>query len=121
MKHIHRKTERTPAEAARLRVDRQRYQRDKPTPRQLLKGGNHKQFVPLGELMFLHEIMFLLKRERQRQKLTLAELAKRAAIDQAALSRLETASHGNPTLDTVYRIADALGKRIQVKLRNAAK
>jgi transcriptional regulator with XRE-family HTH domain len=47
--------------------------------------------------------MFLLKRERQRQKLTLAEVSKRAAIDRAALSRLETASHGNPTLDTVYR------------------
>jgi hypothetical protein len=39
--------------------DTQRYQRDKPTPRQLLKEDGHKDFMPLGELMFLNEIMFL--------------------------------------------------------------
>jgi DNA-binding phage protein len=121
MKHIHRPSNRTAEQTARLRADRERYQRDRPSPRQLLKEGGHKDFVPLGELMFLHEIMFLLKRERERQKLTLAEISKRAKIDQAALSRLETGSHGNPTLETVYRIADALGKRIRCKLQDAAK
>lgn len=49
MKHVHRKTERTPEEAAKLRAVRERYQREKPTPEQLLAEG--ATFVPLGELL----------------------------------------------------------------------
>ena len=36
MKHVHRKSARTPKETAELRADRERYQRDKPNPEQLL-------------------------------------------------------------------------------------
>ncbi len=121
MKHVFRRSARTPEETARLRADRDRYQRDKPTPEQLLAEGGHKDFVTLGEFMFLTEVMTQLRKERERQGMTLAQLSKRTKIDQAALSRLETRNHVNPTLDTVYRIADALGKRIQCKLHDAAK
>ena len=118
MKQVHRKSQRTPKETARLRADRQRYQRDKPSPEQLLAEGGHKQFVPLGELMFIHQVMDSLKKERERQGLTLADLSKRSGIDQAALSKLETGSNGNPTLDTLYRIATALNKAIVCVLRD---
>ncbi len=40
-------------------------------------------------------------------------------IDQAALSKLETGSHGNPTLETLYRIALSLGKVIVCVLQDA--
>lgn len=116
-KHVHRKESRTKDEAARLRSDRQRYQRDKPTPAQLLAEGGHKEFVSLGELMLLHEVMASLKKERQRQGLTLADVAERSGIDQAALSKLESGTNGNPTLETLYRIASALGKSITCALR----
>jgi len=118
MKQVHRKSFHDPKEMARLRADRQRYQREKPSPEQLLAEGGHKQFVTLGELMFIHQVMASLKRERQRQGLTLAELSERSGIDQAALSKLETGSNGNPTLETLYRIALALGKEIVCVLRD---
>ena len=118
MKQVHRKSLRTPKETARLRADRQRYQRDKPSPEQLLAEGGHKQFVPLGELIFIHQVMSSLKKERERQGLTLADLSERSGIDQAALSKLETGSHGNPTLETLYRIATALDKAIVCVLRD---
>lgn len=118
--HVHRKSKRTAGETARLRADRERYQRDKPTPEQLLAEGGHKEFVSLGELLFLHQLMASLKKERERQGLSLKDLSRRAEIDQAALSRLETGTNGNPTLETVYRIASALGKTIVCSLQDAS-
>src|SRR5438876_5623456 len=119
IKHVHRKSRRTAKETAKLRADRERYQRDKPSAEQLLAEGGHKEFVPLGELMFIHQVMGSLKKERERQGLTLAVVSKRSGIDQAALSKLETGSHGNPTLETLYRIALALGKVIACVLQDA--
>jgi DNA-binding phage protein len=119
IKHIQRKSPRTAKETAKLRADRERYQRDKPTPEQLLAEGGHKEFVPLGELMFIHQLMASLKKERERQGLTLAALSERSGIDPGALSKLETGSHGNPTLETLYRVALALGKVIVCVLQDA--
>ena len=121
VRHEFRRATRTAAEVARLRADRERYQRDRPTPEQLLAEGGHSDFVTMGEFMFLRDVMLQLRKERERQGMTLAQLSKRTKIDQAALSRLETRSHANPTLDTVYRIADALGKRIRCELQDVAK
>lgn len=119
IKHIHRKTDRTPEETDRLRAVRERYQGEKPTPDQLLSEGGHERFIPLGELMLLHRIMAMLKAERERQGVTLAELSKRSGIDEAALSRLETGRNVNPTIDTVFRVAFALGKVIACALQDA--
>ncbi len=119
IKHIHRKTPRTPAQKAKLKADRERYQRDKPTPEQLLAEGGHEEFVRHGDLLMLHEMMAALKSERERQKLTMAKLSKITGIDQAALSRLETGKNANPTLETMNRIAAALGKTITCTLKDA--
>jgi DNA-binding Xre family transcriptional regulator len=120
IKRVHRRTKRTAAQSARLRADRERYQREKPTPEQLLAEGGHKEFVSLGELLFLHQLMASLKRERERQRLTLKAFSDRVGIDQAALSRLETGTNGNPTLDTLYRIAAALGMEIVCVLQETS-
>ena len=44
--------------------------------------------------------------------LTLADLSARCGIDQPALSRLENGRTQNPTLDTLWRYAAAVGKRL---------
>jgi DNA-binding Xre family transcriptional regulator len=117
--HLHAKIKRTPEETARLRADRERYQRERPTPEQLLAEGGHTEFVKLGELLRLHQAVAWLKQERERQKLTLAEMSRRTGIDQAALSRLETGKNSNPTLDTLNRVAAALGKTICFSFQDA--
>jgi transcriptional regulator with XRE-family HTH domain len=48
---------------------------------------------------------------RESQGLTLAELAERMAIDPSALSRLETGKMLNATLATLYKWAEALGRK----------
>ena len=53
-----------------------------------------------------------LKESREAAGLTLAEVSARCGIDQPALSRLENGHSQNPTLDTLWRDATALGKRL---------
>lgn len=48
------------------------------------------------------------KRERQRAGLPLAELARRAGVARQTLTALE-AGAGNPTIETLYALADTLG------------
>src|SRR5439155_8712014 len=53
-----------------------------------------------------------LKASREAAGLTLADVSARCGIDQPALSRLENGHTPNPTLDTLWRYAAALGKRL---------
>jgi transcriptional regulator with XRE-family HTH domain len=45
---------------------------------------------------------------RQRQGLSVAQLAERSGVARATLTKLE-AGQGNPTIDTLYALADTLG------------
>jgi transcriptional regulator with XRE-family HTH domain len=56
------------------------------------------------------------KAEREAQGLTLAQVAERMGIDALALSRLETGKMLNPTLATLRKGAEALGRKLEVDL-----
>jgi transcriptional regulator with XRE-family HTH domain len=53
-----------------------------------------------------------IKRAREPAGLTLAEISGRCGIDQPALSRLENGHNKNPTLDTLWRYAAAIRRRL---------
>ncbi len=67
----------------------------------------------------LREIFRQLQAERQRQNLSLSEVARRSGIDKGRLSRLESEEYPNVTIDTLERYAQALHKRIVVALVDA--
>lgn len=50
-----------------------------------------------------------LKTARLERHLTLEEVSAKSGIGKANLSRLETATHPNPTIDTLLRVSDAIG------------
>lgn len=118
-KRMYVKTERTPEELAELRAVREYFQREKPSPDQLLAESGLDEFMTMGEYMFLHQVFGQLKQERERQNLTLAALEERTGINQATLSRLETGKAANPTIDSIYRIATALNKQVNCFLTDA--
>jgi DNA-binding XRE family transcriptional regulator len=53
-----------------------------------------------------------LRRIRETQGLSLADVAERSGIDKAALSRLENGQQPKPTVNTLARYAHAVGKRL---------
>ena len=59
------------------------------------------------------------KAERESQGLTLTQVAERMGIDAPALSRLETGKMLNPTLATLHKWAEALGRKLEVDLSPA--
>jgi transcriptional regulator with XRE-family HTH domain len=111
----HRTAERTPEDKERLQALREQVQREQPTPEELRTQGH--AFVPMGEVMALRALLAGLREERQRQGLTLRDLAERTGIDEPALSRLETGKNLNPTWETLAKVAKALGLALGVELK----
>jgi len=64
----------------------------------------------------LRQVVGALRAERERQGLSLKDLHERTGIDRAALSRLENNEDANPTLATLERYAEAVGKQMVVLL-----
>jgi hypothetical protein len=62
----------------------------------------------------LRQAFELLKAERIAQGLSLSDLEERTGIGRAALSRLENETEANPTVTTLTRYAEALGKKLVV-------
>ena len=58
-------------------------------------------------------------RLRKRQGLSQTEVARRAGLKQPAIARLESGAV-TPTLGTIQRVAQALGKQVEVSLARAA-
>ena len=62
----------------------------------------------------VRDALKMLKAERQAQGLSLSDVERRTGIGRAALSRLENETEPNPTVVTLTRYAEALGKRLVV-------
>jgi DNA-binding phage protein len=59
-----------------------------------------------------YDLIATLRAERERQELSLTEIAARTGMDRAAIHKLEVGLNRNPTCATLARYADALGARI---------
>ena len=68
----------------------------------------------------IRHIVATLKGERERQGLSLTDMKDRTGIDRSALSRLENNEDANPTVNTLARYADAVGKEMLVVLADSA-
>jgi DNA-binding XRE family transcriptional regulator len=109
MKRIFRGRLLTPEEAAKYRTIREQIAEELPD---LI--ARHHQRMAADEL--LKEVIEKLKAERERQGLSLADVTERTGMDRSALSKLETGQRPNPTIETLARYAQAVGKRLVVGL-----
>ena len=60
----------------------------------------------------LRTLLRELRAAREAQGLSLADVARRSGMDRTAVCRPENGRQVNPTVDTLYRYAAALGKRL---------
>src|SRR5215212_3343698 len=115
---IHRDMKWTPEDRARHKAIREKFQRERPTPQQLLESGDYVGPIPHGVYMTLMAALHDLKKAREAAGLSLSDVAERSGIDKAALSRLENGIHDNPTVETLMRYATAVGKKLVWSLQD---
>jgi DNA-binding XRE family transcriptional regulator len=102
----------TAEDRARHQAIRDMFRNWHPSPEELIATGAAANFDLHGEYRQLRPFVEEIKRARAAARLTLAEVSRRCGIDQPALSRLENGHNKNPTLDTLWRYAAAVGQRL---------
>jgi DNA-binding XRE family transcriptional regulator len=116
-KRSHRKIERTPEHRQEIEAIRERFRRERPSLQKLRESGDVSEVVTQGEYVNLLAMLAALKKHREAKGLTLADVAERSGMDRSAVSRLENGVYLNPTLDTLYRYATAIGAEIAFTVR----
>jgi len=112
VKRITRNRRLTPEEAARYKEVREQVADELPE----LIGRHQESMATLDQL---DELLLQLKAAREAKGLSLAELTALTGMDRSALSKLETGQRANPTVETLVRYAEAVGKRLVVSLTDA--
>lgn len=74
-----------------------------------------------SERMRIEEACRMLKAEREAQGVSLADVAARTGMSRGAISRLENMVDSNPTISTLMRLAEALGKQLVISFEPTTK
>ncbi|MBX9628286.1 MAG: helix-turn-helix transcriptional regulator [Gemmataceae bacterium] len=115
---IHRDPKLSDEERARQKAVREKFQRERPSLRELVESEDAPPPVPLGVYVELRQALLNLKKAREAAGLSLADVAERSGMDKAALSRLENSVQDNPTVETLSRYAAAVGKKLTWTLQD---
>src|SRR5262245_36671120 len=111
MRRINRGRRLTPEEAAEYKTVRKQVAEELPD----LIARHRERTAALDPLRGLLD---QLKAAREEKGLSLADLTERTGMDRSALSKLETGQRPNPTIETLVRYAEAVGKRVVVTLKD---
>jgi transcriptional regulator with XRE-family HTH domain len=103
------KIERTPEQKAEERRIREMHRQNpiRELPTDTITGA---------DVVVLYRFVAAIRREREALGLTPEEVAKRAGIEPSAYTRLEAGNSISPSLSSLFRIARALGKSLNVEL-----
>jgi DNA-binding XRE family transcriptional regulator len=112
MKRIIRNRQLTPQEIAKYKAIREQVAGELPD----LIARHHERMATLDRVQ---DLLAQLKAAREAKGLSLADLTELTGMDRSALSKLETGQRANPTVETLVRYAEAVGKRLEVSLVDA--
>ena len=101
----------TVADRARHKAVRQEFEHC-PTQEDLEASGAYDGPIKSGAYFAVKVLIHELKKAREAAGLTLAVVSKLTGMDQATLSRLENGRQPNPTVDTLWRYANAVGRQL---------
>jgi len=110
-KQITRDRKLTPEEAAKYRKIREEVELEKPEI--IAKAQRARSEARRQQLT---AIMQELKAAREAKGLSLADIQERTGIDRSAISKRENVTNENPTIDTLLRYAEVVGKRLQIQV-----
>jgi DNA-binding XRE family transcriptional regulator len=106
-KQITRDRKLTPEEAAKYRKIREEIEFEKPEIITKAQQARRQQ---------LAAVMRELKAAREAKGLSLADVNQQTGIDRSALSKLENVTNENPTIETLLRYAEVVGKRLEIQV-----
>jgi DNA-binding XRE family transcriptional regulator len=109
MRRIIRNRRLTAEESAKYKEVRERVAEELPE----LIARHHERVATLDEM---GELLKQLKAARQERGLSLSDLTDLTGMDRSAISKLETGQRPNPTVETLVRYAEAVGKHLVVSL-----
>ena len=99
----------TAEESAKYKEIRERVAEELPD----LISRHHTRLTALDQL---DELLIQLKAAREERGLSLSDLTDLTGMDRSAISKLETGQRPNPTVETIVRYAEAVGKHLVVSL-----
>ncbi len=106
-----RKPKWTEADRARHKAIRAEF-KDCPAQHDLEATSDYEGPLKSGAYFAVKILIHELRKARLANGLTLADVSKFTGMDQATLSRLETGRQPNPTIDTLWRYASAVGRKL---------
>lgn len=109
MQRIVRKEKLSPDQAAKYRAIREQVAAELPE----IVQRHHQRVAALDQM---DELLKQLKSAREERGMSLADVTERTGMDRSALSKLENGQRPNPTVDTLVRYAEVVGKRLVVTL-----
>jgi ribosome-binding protein aMBF1 (putative translation factor) len=112
MKRVTRNSRLTSEEAAKHKLIREQVAQELPD----LIARHHGRMATPDQLQ---ELLMQLKAAREAKGLSLSDLTHLTGMDHSALSKLETGQRANPTVETLVRYAEAVGKRLIGSLTDA--
>ena len=104
----------TPEQADAVAAVRDRARHDRPGPDELIDRGEMDELVPHGQFMELRLLTARLRRVREGHGMSLTDVSERSGLTRAAISRLENGWNVNPTLETLFRYAGAVGAHVSL-------
>jgi DNA-binding XRE family transcriptional regulator len=112
MKRITRNRKLAPEQAVKYKAIRDQVAEELPD----LIIRHHERMASLDQLQ---KLLMQLRAAREAKGLSLSDLTELTGMDRSALSKLETGQRANPTVETLVRYAEAVGKRLVVTLADA--
>jgi DNA-binding XRE family transcriptional regulator len=112
LRRINRNRRLTPEEAAKYRAIREQIAEELPD----LIARHHERMTALDQM---EALLKQLKAAREERGLSLSDLTRLTGMDRSSLSKLETGQRPNPTIETLVRYAEAVGKHLVVSLTDA--
>jgi ribosome-binding protein aMBF1 (putative translation factor) len=101
----------TPAEAARYRQIREEVEREKP---EIIAQAQRARCEARRQQ--LASVIQQLKAAREAKGLSLADIYERIGMDRSTLSNLESVTDENLTVDSLFRYAELVGKRLEIQV-----
>jgi DNA-binding XRE family transcriptional regulator len=109
MSKTHGKPALSAEQRAAIEAIRERSRKERPGPDELIDRGELDELVPQAQYLQVRALGVRFRRMREEMGLSLTDLSERSGLTRAAISRLENGWNLNPTLETLFRYAEALG------------